>query len=264
MVPSSEPGSPWIDLTGADNIRDLGGMPTGDGGRIRRRTLLRSGTLQDLTPADVDHLLNDIGIRTVIDLRLENEVRREGSALLGIDGVAYLELPIWYDPKARMGDEKRESEAEVIEGGRRSDMVAHYVGYLNASGDAVSRAALVMADPDRTPVVFNCAAGKDRTGVLAAVVLDAVGVERGAIVADYARSGERLERIRDHLLQLETYREMRFVREDSGRAMTAEPQSMQRLLVELDERWGGGGGYLRNCGLSSSDIGRLREALVER
>jgi len=57
---------------------------------------------------------------------------------------------------------------------------------------------------------------------------------------------------------------MRFVREDSGRAMTAEPQSMQRLLVELDERWGGGGGYLRNCGLSSSDIGRLREALVER
>jgi protein tyrosine/serine phosphatase len=263
-TPSSSPGSPWIDLDGADNLRDLGGLPTRDGGRIRRRTLLRSGTLQDVDAVGVKALVEEIGIRTVIDLRLENEVRREGSALLGVAGVDYLELPIWYDPQARMGDEKREREADVIEGGRRADMVAHYVGYLNASADAVGRAALVMADPARTPLVFNCAAGKDRTGVLAAIVLDAVEVERDAIVADYALSAERRDRIREHLLQLDTYREMRFVREDSGRAMPAEPESMRRLLDEMDERWGGGAGYLRGqCGLASGDIARLREALVE-
>ena len=260
---SRDPESPWIDLDGADNIRDLGGLPTHDGGRIRRRTLLRSGTLQDLTAADVDLLVDEIGVKTVIDLRLVDEVRREGSALLGIDGVEYLELPLWWDSKGRMPDQHVDEKTEVIEGGPRSDIVNHYFGYLAQGAESVRQSALVMADPDKTPLVFNCAAGKDRTGVLAALVLDAVGVDREAIVADYALSGERLGRIRDHLMRLDTYREMKVVRANAGRSMTAEPESMRRLLAHVDERWGGAAGYLRHCGLTDTDLDALRKALVE-
>jgi len=238
-------------------------MPTHDGGWIRRRTLLRSGTLQDLSPAGVDVLVGEIGIKTVIDLRLEDEVRREGSALLGIDGITYLELPLWWDTKGRMPDNRVDEQTEVIEGGPRSDIVNHYFGYLAQGEQTVRQSASAMADPACLPLLFNCAAGKDRTGVLAAVVLDAVGVDRDAIVADYALSGERLERIRDHLMQLDTYRDMKVVRDDDGRRMTADPESMRRLFAHLDQRWGGGAGYLRYCGLTDSDLDALRAALVE-
>src|SRR3569623_2766792 len=142
-----------------------------------------------------------------------------------------------------MPDRHIDETTEVIEGGARSDIVSHYFGYLAQGAESVRQSVLVMAAPARTPLVFNCAAGKDRTGVLAALVLDAVGVDREAIVADYALSGERLDRIREHLMQLDTYREMKVVRDNAGRRMTAEPESMRRLLAHVDERWGDAAGY---------------------
>jgi len=77
----------WIELEGADNTRDLGGLAVVGGGRTRFRRLLRAGTLQDLTAGDVAYLTEDLGIRRVVDLRLTDEAAREGSALSGIPAV---------------------------------------------------------------------------------------------------------------------------------------------------------------------------------
>jgi protein tyrosine/serine phosphatase len=263
VAPSSASSDPWIALDGADNARELGGLPTSDGGRIRRGALIRSGTLQDLTADAVSRLVDDIGIRTVIDLRLVEEAAREGSALAGVEALTYLALPLWTRQPPRRSDHAPDGDrAEVIEGGRSADIVDHYIGYLEAT-DSVAASARAMADPDRLPLVFHCAAGKDRTGVLAAIVLDAVGVARDAIVADYALTAQRIGRIRDHLLRLETYREMSAVRDNARRAMSADPDSIRRLMGILDERYGGGAGYLRHCGLTDDELDSLRAALVE-
>jgi protein tyrosine/serine phosphatase len=261
--PSAAATDRWIDLDGADNARDLGGLPTSNGGRIRRHALIRSGTLQDLTRDAVSLLVHEIGVRTVIDLRLVEEAAREGSALTDAASVTYLALPLWtHQPPAPREHAPDADRAEVIEGGRSVDIVDHYVGYLEAT-DTVVAAARAMANPDRLPLVFHCAAGKDRTGVLAAIVLDAVGVKRDAIVADYGLTAERLVRIRDHLLRLETYREMRAVRNNTRGAMSADPESMRRLLAILDDRFDGGAGFLKHCGLNDAELDALRAALVE-
>ena len=84
----------WIELEGADNTRDLGGLAVLGGGRTRFGRLLRAGTLQDLTADDVTCLTEDVGIQTVVDLRLPDEAAREGSALSGIPAVRYFSLPL--------------------------------------------------------------------------------------------------------------------------------------------------------------------------
>ena len=78
----------WIDLDGADNVRDLGGLPVTDGERIRFRRLLRSGTLQDLTAGDVTHLVNFVGVRTVVDLRLSDEAGERRAVCAQLHGPA--------------------------------------------------------------------------------------------------------------------------------------------------------------------------------
>jgi protein tyrosine/serine phosphatase len=244
------PGHPWVDLAGADNVRDLGGLPVDGGGRTRPGVLLRSGTLQHLTSADVHLLVEDLGVRTVIDLRLAEESAREGSALVGVDGVVNVSLPLWSADRVR-ADVVASAEMHVVD---------HYVAFLEGSAETIVAAARIVADPTRLPALFHCAAGKDRTGVLAAVLLDAVGVTRDAIVADYARSEERIEAIRARLARLETYRRMRAVARGT---LTASPDTMSRFLDHLDTDYGGGAGYLRTHGAIEDDVRRLRTALVE-
>jgi protein tyrosine/serine phosphatase len=246
------PGHPWVDLAGADNVRDLGGMPVDGGGRTRRGMLLRSGTLQHLTSADVGVLIGEVGVRTVVDLRLADESQREGSALLGVDGIDYLSLPLW------SADSVRADTVAYAE----MDIVDHYVAFLEGGAETVVAAVRTFADPTRLPALFHCAAGKDRTGVLAAVVLDAVGVTRDAIVADYARTEERIEAIRARLAELETYRRMRAVARGRG-TMSANADTMARFLDHLGADYGGAAGYLRKHGATEDDLRGLRAALVE-
>ena len=115
----------------------------------------------------------------------------------------------------------------------------------------------------RTPLIFGCAAGKDRTGVLAAVVLDAVGVSRAAIIADYALTGQRMKQISARLLRLATYRDMQALSRGIKGAGTAEEESMAAFLDELHGRYGSAVGYLSAHGMSSSELAALRDALVE-
>jgi protein tyrosine/serine phosphatase len=244
--------SPWVELAGADNVRDLGGLPVRDGRRTRRASLLRSGTLQHLTEDDVRVLVEEIGLRTVVDLRLADEAEREGSALHGVDGVAYLSLPLWSADRVR-ADAVAYAEMDIVD---------HYLAFLDGSAETVVTAARTFADPDRLPAVFHCAAGKDRTGVLAAVLLDAVGVTHEAIVADYARTEERIDAIRARLAQLETYRRMRAVARGTG-TMTADADTMRRFLDHLTTRYGGGAGYLAAHGATDDDLDALTAALVD-
>lgn len=242
----------WIDLDGADNMRDLGGLPAA-GGRTRFGRLLRSGTLQDLTAEDVTRLVAGLRVRTVVDLRLADEAKREGSALSAIPEMRYLSLPL---------SSAGEIRADIVADSARLDIVAHYLALLEGSAGNIVTAARVFADEMSLPAVFHCAAGKDRTGVLAAVVLDAVGVSSSAIIADYALTAQRIRQITARLLRLETYREMLARSASIKGAATADEESMAGFLDGLHSRYGGGAGYLTAHGLSLAELAALRDALV--
>jgi protein tyrosine/serine phosphatase len=243
---------PWLDLDGADNVRDLGGLPVVGGGSTRRGILLRSGTLQDLTDADVALLVDTVGLRTVVDLRLHDEAEREGSALRDVAGITHHALPLWSADRVR-------ADAVADTG---MDVVDHYVAFLEGSAESVVAAARVFAAPDSLPAVFHCAAGKDRTGVLAAVLLDAVGVTAEAIVTEYALTEQRIEAIRARLARLETYRRMQAVVKGRG-VMVASEDTMERFLEHLRASYGGGVGYLGAHGFTDAELSALKRALVE-
>jgi protein-tyrosine phosphatase len=244
----------WVELEGADNTRDLGGLPVADGGRTRFHRLLRAGTLQDLTADDVRYLTEDLGIRTVVDLRLPDEAEREGSALSDIPAVRYLCLPLSSAGNIR---------SDIVADGAEIDIVAHYVALLEGSAANIVTAVRAFADDLSRPAIFHCAAGKDRTGVLAAVVLDAVGVSREAIIADYALTGQRMKQISARLLRLATYRDMQALSRGIKGAGTAEEESMAAFLDELHGRYGSAAGYLSSHGVSSRELAALRAALIE-
>ena len=243
----------WVELEGADNTRDLGGLAVAGGGRTRFRRLLRAGTLQDLTAGDVRYLTEYLGIRTVVDLRLPDEAQREGSALADIPAIRYLSLPLSSAGNIR---------SDIVADGAEIDIVAHYAGLLEGSAANIVTAVRTFADDLSGPAIFHCAAGKDRTGVLAAVVLDAVGVSREAIIADYALTGQRMKQISARLLQLATYRDMQALSRGIKGAGTAEEESMAAFLDELHGQYGNASGYLTAHGMSSRELAALRDALT--
>jgi protein-tyrosine phosphatase len=260
----------WIELDGAVNVRDLGGLTTADGGAIRPGALLRSDNLQGLSPADVDRLVTDIGVRHVIDLRSDTELDLEGPGPLTREprvtihhlslfaeggGLTDVEADIpavdtdkilpWQD---RPGEDGPEHERSV----------GHYLGYLADRPDSVVSALRVMTEGSS---IVHCAAGKDRTGVVIAVALDVVGVPRDRIVADYAATGDRLEAILARLRSSPTYAQDL----DSRPADTHMPHAytMDKFLSILDERHGGPLGWLHRHGWTDTDTTNIRTALLD-
>ena len=169
-------------------------------------------------------------------------------------GVRYFSLPLSSTGATR---------ADIVADGAEMDIVGHYVALLEGSAANIVTAVRIFADDMSRPAVFHCAAGKDRTGVLAAVVLDAVGVGRDAIIADYALTGQRMKQISARLLRLATYRDMQALSRGVKGAATADEKSMAAFLDELHARYGGGAAYLVTHGLTANELVALRDALVE-
>lgn len=241
----------WIDLEGAVNVRDLGGMPLRGGGVTRSGMLLRADTLQELTEGDVRRLL-DLGLRSVLDLRTPEEARREGRGRLGELELGYVNLAFIPDAVMLADDP---GHAIVVAERVEQERVEHYLDYLRLAGPAVVAALEWLADPDDVPAVFHCAAGKDRTGILAALVLELNGAERAAIVEDYARSNERLAAIVSRLLRLPTY--SRYTGTRRSRDLACEPEVMEQFLDRLDADHGGAAAWARSAGLPEESLARL-------
>jgi protein-tyrosine phosphatase len=174
-----------IPLTACFNFRDLGGLETTDGRRVRSGVLFRADALHRLTPEDLD-VLRGLGLRTVIDLRTPDELDRYGSIpLADHDEIVHHHLP--------MVDELRTDDAvpdlDAPSAAARGEM---YLRLVEHGGGAVVEALRLLAADAALPAVFHCTAGKDRTGVLAALVLGQLGVPDAAIADDYALTEEAL------------------------------------------------------------------------
>lgn len=261
----------WIDLDGCVNMRDVGGIPTVDGARIAPNRLIRSDNLQDLTDGDVAHLIDDIGVTDVVDLRTFVELAREGDGpLASRPEVRIRHFTLYQADTAESGIPAGERELPWVSkpadaDGEQATVLpspidhdehwsGHYLTYLAERPDSIVAALRAIADA-RGAVIVHCAAGKDRTGTITGLALAAVGAVPEAVMADFAASAERVPRILERLMRNPAYADdMRgkTVGEQSPRAET-----MARLLGALDTRHGGVLGWLRANGWTDADTRRL-------
>ncbi|MFI7699021.1 tyrosine-protein phosphatase [Nonomuraea sp. NPDC049480] len=259
----------WIDLEGAVNARDLGGLPTRDGGVTRSGRIFRADNLQGLTPRDVNLLVGELKLRHVVDLRSNAEVALEGPGpLTKVAEVRHHHLTLFAEG-GRHTDVEADTAPGAIDGDRvlpwaergldeELRVTGFYFGYLRDRPSAVVAALRAMALDDGAALV-HCAAGKDRTGVLVALALEVAGVTREAIVADYAATGERLELILERLRGSDTYRGDL----DSRPADDHMPrvEYIEQFLDVLAGRFGGPMGWLTQHGWTEADTSALRARL---
>jgi protein-tyrosine phosphatase len=247
----------WISLEGACNVRDLGGLPTVDGRRTRTGVLLRADNLQDLSGSDVSGLLA-AGLGTVLDLRTTAEVEITGAGPLRTTAVKHLNLDLV--PHGFDGREALVERAIPHEDAGEHAMDHFYIDYVHHAPDSVATALRTLADPRSGLVVVHCAAGKDRTGVVVALALSLVGVRRDAVVADYARSAERISDIRARLLATDLYAEG--MKNRTLDSMTPHADNMERFLDRVDAEYGGVHGLAMTVGVDEETVARLSRRLL--
>jgi protein tyrosine/serine phosphatase len=275
----AEMSARWVHLSGAVNVRDLGGLPTRAGGTTRFGQVFRSDNLQDLTPDDVAHLVETLGVRDVVDLRTGVEVTNEGPGpLVRDDRVAVHHFSLYPE-----GGERTDVEADLPAGATAGAVSAttvlpwaqaagsaagrpwqpagiYYRRYLEHRPDSVVAALRTMAtSPGAT--IAHCAAGKDRTGVMSALALAVADVEPEAIVEDYVLTGERLDAILTRLRSTPTYA----ADLDGHPAGSHRPraEAMEAFLGYLDDGFGGPLGWLASHGWTDDDTAALRARLLD-
>jgi protein-tyrosine phosphatase len=251
VVVSTGYGQRQVELDGCFNFRDVGGYPTTDGRRVRWRRLFRADGLHRLTEGD-QRQLAELGLQTVIDLRSGAEVADHGRITWPAPGLAYHHLPM-----IEVLPEREELPAWV----EPSYAARRYAELLDRGKEAVTEALAVLTDPAAYPAVFHCAAGKDRTGILSAVVLGLLGVPEETIVADYALSQVGMIRFLDWLhTQYPGAREE--LERSSAAIVAAEPETMALFLQEFRSHHGSFEDYAAALGMDTAVI-YLRTALLE-
>jgi protein-tyrosine phosphatase len=238
-----------IDLAGCHNFRDLGGYPASGGLRVRWRRLFRSDALHHLTPEAVDRLIGELGVGVIVDLRSTGEIGADGHGLLRDRTRAYHHLPLFDGPL--------DVDPELLS---RLDLAGRYGLLLDHAKLPIARVLGALAEAP-APAVVHCTVGKDRTGLIAAVVLGLLGVPDEIIAADYAATGEHLDAIVDRLVENAGYRDA--LRNLPPDTLHAEPATMLALLAQLRDRYGSLRGYADAIGLSAAQIERLRDRLLE-
>jgi protein tyrosine/serine phosphatase len=242
-----------LEVEGLLNVRDLGGLTTPDGRRVRRGRVIRSDNLRGLSDEGAVTLVRDVAPRLVVDLRTEPECAREGRGLSAVEHVRYVNVPL--QPKAALN-------AEQEAAGLATNLFDDYVLQIRDNATQLVGALELLAGPGSLPAVVHCTAGKDRTGVLVALLLELVGVEREQVVADYAVTTDNMPRI------LARIRSSAFFQ---GNGLAAAPAwifesdaaTMRAFLSWVDEEFDGVERWATTAGLSPAAVARLRAALLE-
>ncbi len=231
-------------IDGLVNLRDLGGLSTASGLTTQPGRLLRSESPHTLTDAGLRALL-DLGIGAVVDLRTDSERERRPSPLVDA-GVHHLHAPIFTDDEDY--PDHLSTAAEV------------YCWWLHERSAGIARAMTAIADAPSAPILVHCHAGKDRTGVIVALVLRLAGMSIDAIADDYAISGIQLADMlaRDRITAVE--RGMDAVRVE--RLFTVRREAMVETMEHVDAEHGGPASLLQSIGIDGTRVERLTNLLL--
>jgi hypothetical protein len=233
---------------GLHNVRDLGGLPIAGGGEVRRGALFRGAGLHHVDAAAAGALA-ELGLRTVFDLRTPGELGRFGPF------VAIEEIAV-HAPMMRSTWQAEEDEGAAVEMlGRR------YATMLETGREAVGAVIERLGEEDAFPAMFFCAAGKDRTGVMAAVLLGLVGVPDEEIVTDYALSEASMPGLMSWY-EANQSGTAEWIASLPPALLEAPAGAMEALLATLRERHGSIAGYAAWCGASDARVEAMRTSLV--
>jgi len=248
-----------LPLQGGRNFRDLGGYATRDGRHVRWGLLFRSGAMSGLTPADYAYL-DTLGIRFVCDLRTARERAAEPTVWRGTRKPDY-----WTsDALGTGGDLGRllAPGASVTGAQIRATMIDLYRTLPETHREAYRAIFRHLAD-GQVPVAFNCSAGKDRTGVGAALILSALGVPRETVIADYALS----DKVVDFRKAIAAQPNSPFAKMPDAvltPLLKSDPAYIEAALDAVNARYGSVEAYLKTAlGLTDADIARMRANLLE-
>jgi protein-tyrosine phosphatase len=241
-----------LPLEGNHNTRDLGGYSTVDGRVTNWGKYLRSDILSNLSLASRDTLI-DYGVRNVIDLRRSAELQFKPSVFIGCEAVAYYHQNMTGDLALEGAEKLLEIEDQAERRGRR------YCLILEQRKQIVKQVMSILALEDGLPAIVHCNAGKDRAGIVAALVLDISGVPRETIVEDYILTAR-------HLI-------MRYREQNPGvppeeytwkdlQDEACHPATMELTLDFLDERYGGIAGYLNEVGVTDEQLEAIRSSMT--
>jgi protein tyrosine/serine phosphatase len=240
-----------LEIDGLANARDLGGLRTGDGRIVRRGAAVRCDNLLSLTAKGHQDLIEIVGPRTVIDLRMELEVERGGYTFTD-ETITVLNYPML--PLSGVNQEQ-------IDAGACDNLIDDYMGQIEVNGDAVVKALRVIAEPEQHPVVYHCTAGKDRTGIVTAMLLGLLGVDDATIAADYHETTANMVPIIARMRSAQVYK-------DNGLAYApdwifeSEPETMLAFLTRMTQRYGSAEAWALGRGLSPAEIVSIRADLL--
>ncbi|GEC03037.1 protein-tyrosine-phosphatase [Streptomyces spinoverrucosus] len=262
QVPSTEP-----ELAGVRNFRDVGGLPTVDGRRVRHGVLFRSGHLAHATAEDAEFLAS-LGLHTIFDFRNAADQKLEGPDV-ELAGVRNVNLPLT-DPAdgAEFWKMVRDGDVEQLRGiladGKAADrMITSYRAIIKERTAEHSQVLHALAE-DSIPALMHCAAGKDRAGLSIAVTLLALGVEREAILADYLESNAKHRRYKVHRSGSSDSAYSPEVMELLSPLFDARAEYLTAAIETIEDTWGGVDTYLeRGLGVAPETRERLRERLLD-
>ncbi|MCX4094959.1 tyrosine-protein phosphatase [Nocardia sp. alder85J] len=247
--------APLAGASGMVNARDLGGLRTEDGRQVRAGRVVRSDSPTELDPAGLAYLLDEYGLRTVVDLRGATEATLDGRGELGDRVAHYHNLPV-------LGPDRRRLDltAPTAEG----SMLHRYLEYLDESPGVIVEALTALAAPEGTPALVHCAAGKDRTGVVIALLLGVVGVREEDIVADYAATGPNVAAVRARVGRARSAQAAATTVADlPDWVFAADAATMRQFLDHLSAEHGGAVAWATAAGLDPAVQQHLSETLLE-
>lgn len=243
----------WIALDGAANARVV--VPG---------VLLRSDNLQSLTARDVRVLLEQEAVEVVLDLRTDGEVLLEGPGPITKEPGVRIEHRSLY-PRSGGNTDLDAATVKLWPPTAASGwpdeprVVQAYLSYLTGRPDSIVASIRTIANASGA-VLVHCAAGKDRTGLVVALALDAAGVDRKVIVSDYLATGQRIDAILARLVSSPTYRSE--LQGHDPRTHAPVPGTIERVFELIDESFGGSASWLSAHGLINVELERLRRRMA--
>ncbi|MFJ6792939.1 tyrosine-protein phosphatase [Streptomyces sp. NPDC091268] len=265
QIPQSPPAEPA--LTGVRNFRDVGGLPTRDGRRVKTGRLFRSGHLAHATETDAEFLVS-LGLHTVFDFRNGADHALEGPDV-ALPGVRNLNIPLSDPADGRefwtiVRDGGVEQLRLVLGDGKAAArMAASYRAMIEKRTAEHGRVVCALAE-DSVPALMHCAAGKDRAGLSIAVTLLALGVEREAVMADYLESNAPHNRYRVRRGSRSPEARSPEVMELLAPLFDARVEYLAAAFDAIDGHWGGLDRYLaEGLGLTPETLDRLRDRLLD-
>jgi protein-tyrosine phosphatase len=240
-----------LSVDGLVNIRDLGGMVTQSGRTVRSGRVIRSDNPKALTDGGRQQLLEQVEPGYVVDLRMALEFRREGYDL----GPAVTVVNCPMTPQSGVNQEQ-------IDAGMCDNLIDDYMQQIAVNGQYVAQALAVIANAEGQPVVVHCTAGKDRTGIVIAMLLDILGVSHEHIVADYHVTTKNMAPIIEGIRNAPVFKENGLAAAPDW-IFASDPETMAGFLERMTETYGSAEAWALGAGLTPEQIEGLRTSLLQ-